>query len=351
VANLTNTGLQEVVIPFDENGNNIADAWETNNKVKGNPTNEDQEDIPQGNRKNGDGLTIWEEYRGFLEDGNHIRTDPKKKDFFICDTIGGRIKPGIALFASLTKLDVHSKLKLDELGQSRVINRNHSADAPHVVDQHGIRMDSSSNRGECEAVGGPDTPGAIECVLIDTNWSSLKWVFHEGGTTMYASFIPTIAHELLHCCNVWHHGDKDDVVWWHSETVGGREIEYEFQSKEDCGHPEKGSPIRIFDEDGSQRMIKNPLRVWLGEKHGQHSGNEDCVMRYQCAKGYPGVFDVRYLLRIEGEIVGQKLCIDREGTGVNAPDRKPQPRYGNADADRGACIDKICVNDLYQGAK
>jgi hypothetical protein len=352
VANLTNTGLQEVSLPFDENGNHIADAWETKNNVKGNPTNEDQEDIPQGNRKNGDGLTIWEEYRGFLEDGNHIRTDPRKKDFFICDTIGGRTKAGIDRFAALSKLKVHSRLRLDELSQSRVINRNHSPDAPHVVDQHGIRMDAWSKDGVCRAQGGPGTPGSITAVLIDTNWSTLEWIFHKGANTMYASFIPTIAHELLHCCNVWHHGEGDPKVWWHSETVGATKRVYEFASKEDCGHPDRGAPIRVMDEEGTLLAMPTARKIWLGQKQGQHSGCEDCVMRYSASDAYPGVFDVRWcFLYDEPEIIGQNICIDRDGTGVNAPDRKPQPRYGDASADRGACIDKICVNDLYQGAK
>ncbi|MEI6512759.1 MAG: hypothetical protein WCO51_05720, partial [bacterium] len=50
VAHLQNTGLKEVSLPFDENGNHIADVWEKDKKVEGNPTNEDQDDDPPGDR-------------------------------------------------------------------------------------------------------------------------------------------------------------------------------------------------------------------------------------------------------------------------------------------------------------
>jgi hypothetical protein len=342
IGHLKDTSQDEVSIPFDEDGNHIADAWETDNKVKGNPTNEDQDDEPPGDRRNGDGLTIWEEYRGFLEDGNHFRTDPKKKDFFICDTIGGRTKAGIDRFAALTKLDVHSKLKLDELGQSRVINRNYAAKSPHLVDQHGVRMDTWSRVGLCRAQGGPGTPGSIIAVLIDTSWSDTKTVSRKGKNTTYASFIPTVAHELLHCCNVWHHGQGDKKVGWFSLLRDTKkEVNETVSSYESTW-------IRVFDEYGNLLTREFGELIRIGEKQGEHSGDEDCVMRYSCADAYRGVFDVRYLLTDEKEIEGQKLCINMEGTGVNAPNRKPQPRYGNAAVGRGACADKICVNDLYQ---
>ncbi|MDA8136841.1 MAG: hypothetical protein M0T82_19640, partial [Desulfobacteraceae bacterium] len=70
--------VTEVSIPYDLDGNTIADAWEEANEVMGKPLDTDEDAEPLGDRNNGDGLTTWEEYRGFLEDGKHIRTDPKK---------------------------------------------------------------------------------------------------------------------------------------------------------------------------------------------------------------------------------------------------------------------------------
>lgn len=132
--------ITEVSIPYDLDGNTIADAWEQENGVLDKSLGSDEDAEPQGDGHYGDGLTIWEEYRGFLEDGTHIRTNPKKRDLFICDQIGGRSKKGINRFAALTQLDVHDKLTLKELSPSRVINRNRSEDAPHVVNQHGVLL-------------------------------------------------------------------------------------------------------------------------------------------------------------------------------------------------------------------
>ena len=44
---------------------------------------DDVDDVPSANGFNGDGLSRFEEYRGFVVKGIHTRTDPSKKDLFI----------------------------------------------------------------------------------------------------------------------------------------------------------------------------------------------------------------------------------------------------------------------------
>jgi len=104
-----------LIIPKDENSNHIADEWELKwaGGLRGQES-DDKDDQPEGKPgHNGDGLTRYEEYRGFkisggpettdgvglpteLIKGKHVRTDPRVKDLFVCDRTSGKIAgPGI----------------------------------------------------------------------------------------------------------------------------------------------------------------------------------------------------------------------------------------------------------------
>ena len=353
----------EVSIPYDSDGNTIADAWEEANDVLGKPLDSDEDAEPQGDGHNGDGLTTWEEYRGFLEDGKHIRTKPKEKDLFICDTYGGRSKRGINRFAALTKLAVHDKLTLEELSPSRVINRNRGEDAPHVVDQHGLLLDGFNKKdqdytgsvttpqGYLDVPGPPKTAERIiiDRALPDTVTRTLK----EGSTISYFYFSRVVAHELLHCCNVWHHGEGDTIVYWKAAVIDGKAKIYQYDNVEDCGQPEKGFFIRVLGENGGEYPPDSPVwttcrHVYLGEQQGQHSGDDDCVMRYIVSDAYRSASGFHYLVSWHyQEPVGQGLCNISSGTGINKAGRRPHPRYGDAAEGGGACAHKICVNDWY----
>jgi hypothetical protein len=85
-----NSNSNFIRLPFDDDGNNIADIWETQNNVKGLAASWDDESDPSGQATNGDGLTNYEEYRGcYVNDEftgiTHIRTNPKKKELFVID--------------------------------------------------------------------------------------------------------------------------------------------------------------------------------------------------------------------------------------------------------------------------
>jgi hypothetical protein len=104
----------------------IADGWKSQVGVD-KPDDDDSEPDPKGLQDcDGDGLTLYEEYRGFLEDGAHIEGNPKKKDLFIRNDGGSVFEPGIFLFSDLTGLEVHQGIKSDELDFTiRLINGNH----------------------------------------------------------------------------------------------------------------------------------------------------------------------------------------------------------------------------------
>ncbi|PYM11036.1 MAG: hypothetical protein DME18_15145, partial [Verrucomicrobia bacterium] len=133
-------------------------------------SNDDSEDDPTGDGHKGDGLTLYEEYRGFSINAGHVRLDPKKKDLFVLNEAGTQADLGIALLERQSALRVH-RVKGSEFGlqsdftYTRIINHNHSDSAPHVVDQHGIWIvNGETNMGfsfaeNLSGVDGNSTPG------------------------------------------------------------------------------------------------------------------------------------------------------------------------------------------------
>jgi hypothetical protein len=90
-------GKQYVTIPLDKDENKIADVWEKDNNKEKHLLTWDEDAEPTKQRDNGDGYTLFEEYRGFAvhinadeqkqisEREDFLRTDPNKKDAFVYD--------------------------------------------------------------------------------------------------------------------------------------------------------------------------------------------------------------------------------------------------------------------------
>ena len=86
-----------VTIPLDENGNKIADGWNGDEnrehvingvtKKGWNPSADDENVL---NTNNGDGYSVFDEYRGFWTGTNHIELSPTAKDAIICPEDGDR---------------------------------------------------------------------------------------------------------------------------------------------------------------------------------------------------------------------------------------------------------------------
>jgi len=338
----------DLEIPKDADDNYIADGWK-----KGGYAEDDEESSPEGDGNPGDGLTLYEEYRGFMENGTHIYGDPKKKDLFICNKIGAMAELGISIFENISGLAVHSKLKPGgrsgpgELDASRIINLNHTKMA-HIVDQHGVFIDKGDAGLTSEATtasGFDDDPGPPKkSEKVKIGLGLLDRGFAPYGRAR------TVAHELLHCCSVWHHGDKD---------LGTRKIQSCIGAKYICitKFDERGEPIGgfldnlVWEPTGQKYKPSDPALaagslVWVGSKQGEHSGDTDCVMRYTCARCYINRAG-DYVLFPDKEEFGLSLCKNDQGTGVNEPGRKPEPRYGNAAEKKGNCEKQICVNDKY----
>jgi len=139
--------------PVDDNQNRIGDVWEKQENIFGwnLAPDWDQDSTPSGQRSQGDGLSVYEEYRGFMVKGVHERLDPRWKDLFIYDP------DGLALFTLTAGADVMNIYTASQVfphlieveewtgtgsaaQQKRIVNFNTSG-LGHVVDQHGLDLE------------------------------------------------------------------------------------------------------------------------------------------------------------------------------------------------------------------
>jgi hypothetical protein len=310
-----------LTIPKDDKGNHIADFWEKHYAGGKSDAKADDDLVPIGDSHQGDGLSLYEEYRGFRVQGEHIRTNPILKDLFIYDPEN----LGLGLFsesAFTTHIVDWNEFKMEGgAANPRVINFNRGLAA--LGPQHLLRLKNEAMPGlygKAEGPSGkPGPPKSIITVKIDVamcqsdNAQRLSW---------------TIAHELAHGCNVWHHGRSDyEISQW-------RELQ-----------PDGTWGAWLESTDSSTAGVAAP--------GGQESGVEECIMRYTGNALYETAAGpiqwqkdgalVRGAEYGPDEPAGTIFCDQVEGTGVNAPRWSGGAKVGNAS--RGKCKSQFCVND------
>ena len=328
-------GTQEYVdIPRDDNGNHIADN--TDWDMDGYSAKSDEDNIPLG--KLGDGLSLYEEYRGFECKGEWKATDPNVKDLFVCFA-SDRLYGG--LFEEASGVRIHEIDEKEFNGwNSRIVNfKNKTA---HIVDQHGIYafyLDFS--KLDLDADGEPDldvdgttlplrepirSPGDVVFVVIDKNVDNME---------------KAVAHELGHCVGIDHHGDGN-------QDLTKDELRQMLNPEDPTGV--LAALEKITDRD------KFKLAVWQGE----NSGDSGCFMRFPPADFYQRD-DGQIYLYPSDDSLGSSLCTSAAGTGYNKNEYREEvytftgadgtlkfltrvfPMCG--DAVRGSCKHRICVTD------
>ncbi len=348
-------GRSTLRIPKSMEGSRIADSWRSKFELGNAPDDADKDEEPQGDGTPGDGLSLYEEYRGFVQAGYRVAPSPRTKNFFIYDKIGGDSKEGIRLFKDATKLDVHHKLRETETGKKNVVNVNTSGYG-HRVNQHLVTLDSHVETGFSAAVGGPGPPKEIQHVLMAPHPSVQRPDLTDDLREQAAGYwCRTLAHELLHCCNVYHHGDRDvDETWERAQDKDGAWKFWKASVAQNGTVTRLGAPLRLFIEPNTPAVLSpspTVMKVSVGEKQGQHSGFEVCLMRYDTADVYRKGPNEYFWIRGE-EPTGETLCRQREGADYNKIPRVtganfPMSRHGQADTsvDRGRCLFQLRVTD------
>lgn len=398
-------GIMLITLPKRSNGSLIADAWKKQHDLTGSEVDDD-ETLPDAGKAPGDGFTVYEEYRGFIEGGRHVEGDPKKIDFFVRNFIGADAKPGLALFSRVTGAQLHTDLLEAEFDPyERVMNINHGQ-APHAVDQHGVLVyerdiDGSMTNLTLENVRG--RPGLCKNILIQPRRKVTTTTVNDNlpPADLAITYDRMIAHELLHAVGAEHHGFGDGAARFHFifaddprnptgkpvffmgmlgahtivtvlDEATGRDLaemwapaliaererdrprEYPLALIRETKYWESqpSSARQYTDEQYAQIALNNAYGAhswFVGVEHGLCSGDENCLMRYYYAKAYEKTGSNKkvfyYVSATQTERAGLGLCRAAAGTGINQAGRQPQSRYGDARPGWGPCADWLVFND------
>lgn len=313
---------KELTLPQDENENQIADWWEKKYGMSDEPPDSDDDFYPVGDFHRGDGLSLYEEYRGFMVKGQgkavHISTNPDKKDLFILNEVPDG-KAGIDLFHNATGIETH-EIQKDQMDASRVINFNLNPQT-FVVFQHALRMKATRCSSQGRQWGGLSSLGPPK--KVDMVEIRAKYELYYGDGKKY-----TIAHELGHAVCLDHHGDGNYFCATGDKNPGCYYLRKQL-AKQDPG-------IKMND-------------IYIAVQQGENSGVEDCLMRYVWAHYFARTENgtTVYYSYGDPEKFSSSFCTESLGTGVNARNHKPFPKAGDAQAGRGICFNKLCVNDNY----
>ena len=240
-------------LPLDDWPNNhIADAAEQNEAFT---ADEDLDDTPIGNGDGGDGLTAYEEYRGFMVAGGaHVRTDPGTKTIFVLNRYGHYWLAYRTLGLESYDIEEDQLPPVNRRKKPGYINYYYDNDdgaAVHVQDQYVVIIEESEMPyrrygadGLCIGLHPPSEKYHSVYILPEYMIQQIA-AYHTDVT--YDQYLQRlIDHELGHRIGIDHHGNID---------------------MEDF----------VDSEGGSWN--------WVAVEGGEHSGDLGCVMRYHCADG------------------------------------------------------------------
>jgi hypothetical protein len=218
-----------VRIPQDRDYNFIADDLENYRDVS---AVADEDDAPKGDGTAGDGLTAFEEYRGFVTqvgstcdplNVRHVRTDPKVKDLFV--RVSDPLLEPIADDFGVTSGDASdpsSGLRVHTIcpehyvdDDTRIVNftmhRNpgegvRGARLTQDRPQHGLHLlNASPGNGALGRSFGFGPPKNVTRVAVD-----IRGIRTAYGAARVKDYLRLITHhELGHAVGIRHHGDRN----------------------------------------------------------------------------------------------------------------------------------------------
>lgn len=271
----------------------------------------------------GDGISNYEEYRGFMARNRHQRLDPEQMNFFVYD----HSNLGTGKFGNTgIRLVLVDQAEMEQ--ETRVINRNRKT---HQLgyDQLGTILWINPLLPENGVAGYVNEIGLKECDTVHIN----QWVVDLGQ--QWVDYI--VAHELSHAIGARHHGSGNIIGWLNP-----------------------GDTLKINGKD-SINTSGEQVFFMVMLPQGVSSGDERCWMRYCRMTEYcfaPGFsvtipydnldefYNVRMdlkntrLIKRQDLTMGSTLTNQVTGSGVNSSGHCG----GKASDGSGDCLNQIKIN-------
>jgi len=343
-----------VLLPHRESGSRVADTWKS--QCGGGKDNDDN-DRQTGNTNHGDGLTVYEEYRGLIVKGKHTRDHGEdqrlttgRKDLIVDDSkIGSAADDGIKMFESASGINI-VRVGKDELATTRQVNPNRGKIT--VTAQHGLRLIDDPALQAAGATDDGTSPKGVAEVKVNT--ALIRSLIQQNVRNLLTLNPPirapftakdhvdqTIAHELAHGVGVDHHGFHDEYpladLYAYARSTGAR----------------------LFNRDGS---VLNPATRSgdagkIGRSPCEASGDVECIMCYTL--NYQWAYHGSDFYEVPVVAPGRTFCTKPDGTGYNArrrqgadgkpmngADGRPLPSlFGGARSGQGNCLAAMQVRD------
>jgi len=287
------TGQPYAILPLDENPINlIADAAPQNSAWS---PDIDEDDSPKGNKViKGDGLTAYEEYRGFMAQGAHVRTDIDRKTIFVRNRYGHYWRAYLTL--GLEAYDIEEDEYppaggLIKHGLINYYNGDYQSYRLHAQNQYAVLIHPSISPyfHGLTAYSDEVAPPSAESNDVKVNPLFLvrdDYNAVDPGISFAAYLQRLLDHELGHRIGISHHGELDEKNY--------------------------------RDAEGTRWSL-------VAVRGGQHSGWEGCAMRYDMAVGFLQDPARKKVIPYDPPPMGDDFCTSLVADPITGPPSVAKP--------------------------
>lgn len=301
-----------LTIPEDKDDNHVADQWQEDNELaSGLPADWDKSPEPKDQKEPGDGISLYEKYRGFIFQDVHERLDPNWKHVFIHDP-DGWVQETIRDADSGSNIEAASQCRIRFVdaeswtgsgaagsGQ-RMVNFNYSKDS-HATDQHALDV-------EFECADNPAVPASFNAVyskLFGSNyvddlretfgvtWKDFTWNGVSPGGRQLVTIYPFYHNEYIHQL-VEYHTRGLSAAWtgWDALPAGPAKDQMAKDiiaavDKYIADHPTEHSK-RIWRELAATVTHELGHGISIADLAPPNDGGpKECLIRYMGVADYP----------------------------------------------------------------